>query len=233
MGFKSIALAVSTLVLSTSVNASVIHTLNGIEYEWLEFSESQGLSRLQVEANIAAANPGDALYGYEYASRQLTEDLLLSYIPFGGDYGWNGASNTALGTAEFLADFGVTSSSNPITDVSSSYATVDGYNVTFESGNQLFGRFMFGQMDECDTDKSCIVFIQLARDTADNPAMTYIGTDGFDATFVSPSLYGDHRVDPDYASLLVRTSAVPVPAAAWLFGSGLLGLVGVARRKKS
>jgi hypothetical protein len=26
-------------------------------------------------------------------------------------------------------------------------------------------------------------------------------------------------------------SAVPVPAAAWLFGSGLLGLVGVARRK--
>ena len=28
------------------------------------------------------------------------------------------------------------------------------------------------------------------------------------------------------------TSVVPVPAAVWLFGSGLLGLVGVARRKK-
>lgn len=27
-------------------------------------------------------------------------------------------------------------------------------------------------------------------------------------------------------------SAVPVPAAAWLFGSGLLGMLGVARRKK-
>ena len=32
-------------------------------------------------------------------------------------------------------------------------------------------------------------------------------------------------------SYLVR--AVPLPAAAWLFGSGLLGLIGVARRRKA
>ncbi len=30
----------------------------------------------------------------------------------------------------------------------------------------------------------------------------------------------------------ISTPAVPVPAAAWLFGSGLLGLVGVVRRKR-
>lgn len=29
----------------------------------------------------------------------------------------------------------------------------------------------------------------------------------------------------------VNTAAVPIPAAAWLLGSGLLGLIGVARRK--
>lgn len=29
------------------------------------------------------------------------------------------------------------------------------------------------------------------------------------------------------------TAVVPVPAAVWLFGSGLLGLAVVARRKKS
>jgi len=29
-----------------------------------------------------------------------------------------------------------------------------------------------------------------------------------------------------------NVSAVPVPAAVWLFGSGLIGLVGLARRKK-
>ena len=30
---------------------------------------------------------------------------------------------------------------------------------------------------------------------------------------------------------VINTSVVPVPAAVWLFGSGLIGLVGVARRR--
>lgn len=34
-------------------------------------------------------------------------------------------------------------------------------------------------------------------------------------------------------SVTVEASVIPVPAAAWLFGSGLLGLVGIARRRKS
>ena len=40
-------------------------------------------------------------------------------------------------------------------------------------------------------------------------------------------------MDADYDDMLVRAefSAVPVPAAVWLFGSGLLGLIGIARRK--
>lgn len=33
-------------------------------------------------------------------------------------------------------------------------------------------------------------------------------------------------------NLHMATSPVPVPAAVWLFGSGLIGLVGIARRKK-
>jgi len=31
----------------------------------------------------------------------------------------------------------------------------------------------------------------------------------------------------------VTTSVVPIPAAAWLFGSGLIALIGLARRKKA
>ncbi len=32
---------------------------------------------------------------------------------------------------------------------------------------------------------------------------------------------------------IIETSAVPIPAAVWLFGSGLLGLIGVARRNRT
>jgi hypothetical protein len=45
---------------------------------------------------------------------------------------------------------------------------------------------------------------------------------GFNANFDITSIHIDSYV-----------SAIPVPAAVWLFGSGLLGLVGVARRKKA
>jgi len=34
------------------------------------------------------------------------------------------------------------------------------------------------------------------------------------------------------AGALAPMSPVPVPAAVWLFGSGLLGLAGFARRRK-
>ena len=38
---------------------------------------------------------------------------------------------------------------------------------------------------------------------------------------------------PNYVGATVTVGAVPVPAAVWLFGSGLIGLVGIARRRSS
>jgi len=37
--------------------------------------------------------------------------------------------------------------------------------------------------------------------------------------------------NPVYFDNLITETVVPIPSAAWLFGSGLLGLVGLARRK--
>ena len=56
-----------------------------------------------------------------------------------------------------------------------------------------------------------------------------IGPIGFDPP--SGGTYEGGTVFIDDVNLEV--AAVPVPAAVWLFGSGLLGLIGVARRKKA
>ena len=45
------------------------------------------------------------------------------------------------------------------------------------------------------------------------------------------SIARDDTPETFRGSALIRPSAVPIPAAVWLFGTGLVGLVGVARRK--
>jgi len=65
------------------------------------------------------------------------------------------------------------------------------------------------------------------------------GTFGGDVVYTGGSLQGaltGGRIEGGFSALgmaskLGQVSVVPVPAAVWLFGSGLIGLVGVARRK--
>lgn len=50
---------------------------------------------------------------------------------------------------------------------------------------------------------------------------------------LNPWASGGSRVNPTFIDGAVTVSAVPLPVALWLFGSGLFGLVGMARRKKA
>ena len=46
-------------------------------------------------------------------------------------------------------------------------------------------------------------------------------------------LSGVTALRPDDINTFAKFSPVPVPAAVWLFGSGLLGLISIAKRKKT
>jgi len=78
----------------------------------------------------------------------------------------------------------------------------------------------------CDEpDIGCVDGAWLLRDTSDL-SLTISAAGGF-------SIQIDQAAD-HFSSWLVRdTAVVPIPPAVWLFGSGLLGLVGMARRKKA
>ena len=46
-------------------------------------------------------------------------------------------------------------------------------------------------------------------------------------------VYASASLDIGSGNSMIVTNVVPIPAAVWLFGSGLIGLIGIARRKKS
>ena len=62
-----------------------------------------------------------------------------------------------------------------------------------------------------------------------------LGTDdGIGGSPMTTGPFAPGNFNYDFTSLTVTgVSAVPVPAAVWLFGSGMLGLLCVSRRKKT
>jgi len=68
--------------------------------------------------------------------------------------------------------------------------------------------------------------------------MLSLGTDdGIGGSPIDHGVFQGYSANFDITSITTGSispiSTVPVPAAAWLFGSGLIGLVGLARRKKA
>lgn len=61
---------------------------------------------------------------------------------------------------------------------------------------------------------------------------TIIGN-GFDATAATWEFTGQTASNITFSWSSSNSTVIPVPAAVWLFGSGLIGLIGVARRKKA
>lgn len=108
----------------------------------------------------------------------------------------------------------------PVTSLSFNFATPSGQlDVSaYGAGDSLLGSFPF------------------------SGSGTFVNQAGFNQNAGSASLSGlgaisRVRINPQANEALIfdnlNFTVVPVPAAVWLLGSGLLGLVGVARRKKS
>lgn len=89
-----------------------------------------------------------------------------------------------------------------------------------EGGATLVYRYLY-----CEYDGQCLSESNYAPPLSSGRYRAYFGA--------PQEHFGNYPLMNDYYSLnVIVESVVPIPSAVWLFGSGLLGLIGVARRKK-
>jgi hypothetical protein len=241
MNIKSLAVAVSALVLSTSVNAAPIALWN-------------------INPNPAA--PGQFL-NFDIGSSYDT-DPSLSIVSYSIDFddGTN-YTGTDSSVSHAYSLFGVY---NPTLTVGNTNGEIDASTLTVyvNQGNLApianSGNYTLYQGDDLVLDGSSSTDPNISQgDSIVNYEWDLDNDGDYDAIGIAPVIsdtllstlgidsLGTRNIHLRVSDIFGATSVttaqlevldaslkpVPVPAAAWLFGSGLIGLVGVARRKSS
>ena len=188
--------------------------------EWLDFTQLVTNDKINVtlQHSIVSAEAQFVPQGWRLATTAEVYDLFELFFPtYVGTDGKMKLDDYADPTAELI-------------EARNSWMFAFGTSVTATSGTNL------------NTDAGDLFSLGMYVDDATNKVQ-YLGTS------IMPS--GDAQIDsylygPDNATIdLTRTlgyqdmgvfmvrdyTVVPIPAAIWLFGTGLLGLVAVARRK--
>lgn len=224
MNIKLLMLATGTLILSSSVNAA---TFIDTTPSW------DGSSAISPFGEGNTATYGQTFtVGVDTQLDDFTyylDDLLNpDFVDFEAYVmGWDGLK--ATGPVLYQSSAMSTTNNGGSDGFESFTINTGGLNLT--QGNQYVAFFSASNLFDTITGTSkmglintdvysggSFVFLNNAADFSLLTANNWSITSSFDAAFTM-----------NFSS----ASPVPVPAAAWLFGSGMLGLVGVARRKKT
>jgi hypothetical protein len=163
----------------------------------------------------------------------ITESTNRSYIDvsaqFGisGDYeGWRYA--TVAEVVNFFDNAGGTAPYSGDTDGQQSWVTdlLGLWGVTYtNTGNNGAFQITGDPWVSSATARSMIRLADNYPPGSSNPN---------DFALATPTLsFSDNQAGDAYGSALVRLSAVPVPAAVWLFGTALLGLIGFSKKRRA
>ena len=170
---------------------------------WLDLTESTGLSMNQILAGAG----GFLDLGFRYATTSEIRALFADANIV--DTSGNPSQESAPAALDFILLFGFT------------------YQVSDSSGSNT-GTVGYHLPDPPDTSESTNAsFVQYI--------VTSNTGNGHGAAMVEVLLDGtrDLANSTDGSFLVRETTVVPIPAAFWLFGSGVFGLVGIAGRKKA
>lgn len=217
MRYLIIASAAITLVLSTSLNAATIsyngysldtdtNIVTGGGLDWIQWDETAGLS-----INDALASNS----GWRLATTAEVESLFGSFNYFG--------ATTVPGSFD---NFALVPNTNDVLNFIQLFG--DSYLTPSALSGDLF------------SEQATTAIFASDLPGVYNAAIIEYNADGRlaavgDNTLVTLeyAISGADSAGGYRGVALVQTSVVPVPAAVWLFGSGLIGLAGIARRKKA
>jgi len=169
-------------------------------------------------ANDASGSPLNTILGLSLSSAADVADVNLTLLLVGSDPHTGSLSLTGgTGGTSSAVDFSL------IPYDGSTFTGYTGFNSVAAAPPASDGGT--APVDDTDPPTPPIGIFALTINLADEFGSGFGTFDG-----VQLQIYGDGY---DAAPSLVGTTAVvPVPAAVWLFGSGLIGFVGVTRRKK-
>jgi len=251
-------LVAATLALgSVSANASILTSTTDMSGEaWLSVYDSTSTQTFTLDLGVAGVTAG-SLYDQRAAAGSLVNVDLTQFAD------WNTFLSTAnLATTQYLVAANGVSDFTPKIMVTGSNATkFDGLsfatmgaiatgindhvlNVNADSANfgvpsandttlVVDGDGHIGQHNEGATSNL------LWGGAAYNPNADYGSAIDFQlatidlATFSGTQSQFSGQWELSGNSLTLGVSAVPVPAAVWMFGSALLGLAGVSRKRKT
>jgi len=208
MKFLKIVLAATALVLSSSVNAALISTdLNVVGDGLVTLDTDTGLRwlDLSITDNQTYVDALASNPAWSYATNSQVESLFATLFP-----GYVETSANHLSVHDNITDTQYQQVIN--------FSNLFGFTGTYNGG--LYSGGLYSDEDG----------ILRMMGSLHDSSRTIVYGDEFRSNFeYSRSTSGNSN----FGVYLVQTSVVPVPAAAWLFGSGLIGLAGYARRKKA
>lgn len=222
MKFLKIVITIIAIALSTSTKAALIsQDLNTLGDGLLTYDDETGLQWLDLsetyinryynsyfsyEEIVTGFSTGGAFEGYRYATVAETQDLLIKFGLPQIDYRNESPNEAYRNAITYMSE------TMGVTDNQPYYNGTQGIAVDSDENVSIFGGTS-SDLEQCAADNAnCTDWQYILADQGsliNNPAQTYA------------------------VGHFLVVSAVPVPAAIWLFGSGLIGLVGFARRKKA
>ncbi len=208
MSTKTIACVFATgLLASTSAKAIMVGQTSDFNIDGWEYGQGQLPDIVNGRMDVDVSDIGKARPVILNRSANWTGN-------------WNGAGVSAVtlsaentGTSRVWLRLGFSSTDNK----NGAWAVTDNSNwLVLNGGESASHRFLLSNLTMLQNNAE-----ETVESTLDSVAQFRI--------FSSQSLdFRGNGADAEFA--LDNISAVPVPAAVWLFGTALLGLVGVARR---